>query len=87
MRNSDPGVSVVSAQRPNSDFNSVFTIQTTGRNLQQGSNFRVLFESILLVAKLDRLGKESINDKPLNEIVYNHECPWSRNIVPLQQHA
>ena len=39
MRNSDPGVSVVSAQRPNSNFNSVFTIQATGRNFQHGSNF------------------------------------------------
>ena len=32
MRNSDPGLSVVFTQRPNSDFNSVFTIQATGRD-------------------------------------------------------
>ena len=39
MRNSDPGLSVVFTQRPDSNFNSVFTIQATGRDFQYGSNF------------------------------------------------
>ena len=39
MRNSDPGLSVVFTQRPNSDFDSMFTIQATGRDFQHGSNF------------------------------------------------
>ena len=41
MRNSDPGVSVVSAQRHNSDLNSMFTVQVTGCNFQYGPNFGV----------------------------------------------
>ena len=41
MRNSDPGVSVVSAQRHNSDLNSMFTVQITDCNFQYGLNFRV----------------------------------------------
>ena len=32
MRNADPGVSIVSAQRPNSDFNSMFPVQITGHD-------------------------------------------------------
>ena len=41
MRNSDPGVSIVSVQRHNSDLNSVFTMQITGCNFQHGPNFGV----------------------------------------------
>ena len=41
MRNSDPGVSVVSAQRHNSDLNSMFTVQITGCNFQYGPNLGV----------------------------------------------
>ena len=41
MRNSDPGLRIVLTQRPDSNFNSVFTIQATGRNFQHGSNFCV----------------------------------------------
>ena len=40
MRNSDPGVSVIFTQRPNSNLNSMFAMQATGRNFQYGSNFR-----------------------------------------------
>ena len=41
MRNSDPRVSIVSAQRHNSDLNSMFTVQVTGCNFQHGPNFGV----------------------------------------------
>ena len=47
QRNSDPGLSVVFIQRPNSNFNSVFTIQATGRNFQHGSNFCVSLDPSL----------------------------------------
>ena len=39
--NSDPRVSIVSAQKHNSDLNSMFTVQITGCNFQHGSNFGV----------------------------------------------
>ena len=55
MRNSDPGVSIVSVQRTNSDLNSVLTVQATGCNFQYGSNFGVPLGSILLVVTLLRL--------------------------------
>ena len=41
MRNSDPGMSIVSVQRPNSDLNSTLTMQATGRDFQNGSNLCV----------------------------------------------
>ena len=41
MINSDPRVSVVFAQRPNSNLNSVFAIRATGRHFQHRSNFCV----------------------------------------------
>ena len=41
MSNSDPGVSIVSVQKPNSDLNSILTVQVTGRNLLYGPNFGV----------------------------------------------
>ena len=41
MRNSDPGVRIVSVQRHNSNLNSMFTVQVTGCNFQYGSNFDV----------------------------------------------
>ena len=36
--------------------------------------------------KLVVTSKECIRDKPLNEIVLSYQCPWSRDIVQLQQH-
>ena len=39
MRNSDPRLRVVLTQRPDSNFNSMFAIQATGRYFQYGSNF------------------------------------------------
>ena len=47
MRNSDPRLSVVFAQRPDSNFNSVFTIQAKSRNFQHGFNFRALLDPSL----------------------------------------
>ena len=41
MRNSDPGVRIVSVQRPKSDPNSILTMQVTGCNFQYGPNFDV----------------------------------------------
>ena len=41
MKNSDPGLSVVFTQRPDSNLDSVFTIQATRRNFQYGPNFGV----------------------------------------------
>ena len=41
------------------------------------AQFSCFLESILLVVKLDRLEEECIHDKPLYEIVKNHQCPWS----------
>ena len=41
MRNSDPGVSIVSVHGPNSDLNSTFTMQVTGCNFQYGPNLGV----------------------------------------------
>ena len=41
MRESDPGVSVVSTQRHNSNRNSMFTVQITGCNFQYEPNFGV----------------------------------------------
>ena len=41
MRNSDPGVNIVSVHGPNSDLNSTFTMQITGCNFQYGPNFGV----------------------------------------------
>ena len=49
MRNSNPGVSIVSAQRPNSNLVSMFTMQTTGRNFQRGSNFCVSLDPFILL--------------------------------------
>ena len=40
-RNSNPRVSIVSAQRPDSNFDSMFTMQATGRDFQHVSNFCV----------------------------------------------
>ena len=45
MRNSDPGVSVVSVQRHNSDLNSILTVQITGCNFQYGPNFGVSLDA------------------------------------------
>ena len=45
MRNSDPGVSVVSVQSHNADLNSIFTVPITGCNFQYGSNFGVSFDA------------------------------------------
>ena len=39
--NSNPGVSIVSVQRPNSNLHSIFTMQATSRYFQHGSNFWV----------------------------------------------
>ena len=44
-------------------------------------------ESILLVVIIHHLGEVCIRDKPLCEIVWNHQCLLSWNIVPLQQHV
>ena len=41
MRNYDPGVSIVSVHGPNSDLNSIFTVQVTGCNFQYGPNLGV----------------------------------------------
>ena len=47
MRNSDPGVSIVSAQRLNSDLNSVLTVQATSCTFQHGVQFLCFSGSIL----------------------------------------
>ena len=63
MWKSNPGVSVVSTQRPNFNLNSVFTIQATGRNFQHGSNF--CFRGSILLVMVIRLPLEGcIHDKP-----------------------
>ena len=49
MRNSDPGVSVVSAQRHNSDINFMFTVQITGCNFQYGPNLGVSLDPAFLL--------------------------------------
>ena len=41
LRDSDPGVSIVSAQRHDSDLKSIFTVQVTCCNFPQGPNFGV----------------------------------------------
>ena len=51
----NPGVSIVSAQRPNSNLYSMF-MQATGRDFQHGSNF-CLFGSILLVVMIHLIGR------------------------------
>ena len=49
--------------------------------------FLCFSESILLVVMIRHFLEECIHDKPLYGIVWNHQCPWSWNIVPLQQHV
>ena len=68
MRNSNPGVSIVSAQRPNSNLDSMFTMQATGCNFQYGSNFRFP-GSILLVVMIHLPLEECIHDRLLHEFV------------------
>ena len=46
MRNSDPGVSIVSAQRHNSDLNSMLPVQVTGCNFQYRPNFGVSLDPV-----------------------------------------
>ena len=53
----------------NSNFNSIFEVLKTGRDLQYKSNSSYFIESILLVEKLDHLEEECIRDKSLSEIV------------------
>ena len=70
MRNSNPGVSIVSAQRPNSNLDSMFAMQATGRDFQHGSNF-CFPGSILLVVMIHRLLEECIHDKPLRKELFS----------------
>ena len=41
MRNSDPGVSIVSVHGHDTDLNYIFAVQATGYNFQDGTNFGV----------------------------------------------
>ena len=74
MRNSDPGVRIVSVHRHNSDLNSVHTVQATGCNFQYGPQFWCSFGSILLIEMLLHLLEECIHDKPLHGIVRILQC-------------
>ena len=65
MRNSDPGVNVVSAQRHNSDLNSMFTVQITGLQLPIRAQFWCFLRSSLSVVILLLLLEECVHDKPL----------------------
>ena len=85
MRNSDPRLWIIFSQRPDSNFNSMFAVQITGRDFQYGSDSCISPESILLVVMIHHLLEECIQDKPLCESVWNHQCLSSWNIVPLQQ--
>ena len=58
MRNPDPRVTVVSAQRHNSDLNSMFMVQIAGCNFQYGPQFWCLLGSSLSVVMLLLLLKE-----------------------------
>ena len=87
MRNSDPGVSIVSVQRPNFDLNSIFTVQVTGCNFSYGPRFWCSLGSILLVVMLVLLLEACIHDRPLHEIVRDLQCLSSWNTVQFQQHS
>ena len=41
MRNSDPRMRILSFQKPDSDLNSMHTVQITGRDFQYGSDFYI----------------------------------------------
>ena len=84
MRNSNPRVSSVSVQRPNSNLDSMFTMQATGRNFQHGSNVRV---SILLVVMNLLPLEECIHDRSLYEIVSNLQLSLVMKYCPFQQHS
>ena len=87
MRNSDPRVSIVSIQRPNSDLNSMFTVQITGCNFQYGPNFGVSLDPTFWFVMLLLLLEECIHDKPLHEIVRDLQCLSLWNTVHSQQHS
>ena len=87
MRNSNPGVSIVSVQRPNSDLNSILTVQVTGCQLLIRVQFLCSLGSILLVVMLLLLLEECIHDRPLHEIVRDLQCLSSWSIVQFQQRS
>ena len=60
---------IVLTQRPDSNFNSMFTVHVTGREDPIQVQFLCFLESILLVVMIHHLGEECIRDKPLHEIV------------------
>ena len=87
MRNSDPGASVVSVHRRNSDLNSVLTMQAAICNFQYGPNFGVSLDPSFWFVMLLHLLEECIHDKPLHEIMRDLQCLPSWSIVQFQQYS
>ena len=58
-----------SLRDPDSNFNSIFTVQITGRGLPIQVQFSSFPGSILLVVMIHRFLEECIHDKPLHKIV------------------
>ena len=67
MIKSDQRVRIVFVYRLNSDFHSVFTLQTTGCDFQYGSNFDVLLNPTFRVKYFSYLGK--MNSRQATETV------------------
>ena len=70
MINSDLGVRIVFVHGHDSDLNSIFAVQITGRDFQYRSNLG----TNLLVAMLLRLLAECTHDRPLRGIVRILQC-------------
>ena len=83
MKDSDPGLSVVFIRRPKSNFNSVVSIQATGRNFQYGSNFCVSLDPSFSFVMIRRFLEECIHDEPSRIIVFHCLLTW--NAVQFQQ--
>ena len=66
-----PRLSVVFAQRPDSNFNSVFTIQAKSRNFQHGFNFCASLDPFFSVVTNRHVLDERIRDKTLHKIVFH----------------
>ena len=75
MRNSDPGLRVVFTQRPDSDFNSMFAVQTTCRNFQHKSNSRVSCDESSLLGRVYSRQALAKNCSPVSFVM--KYCPIS----------
>ena len=88
MRNSDPRVSIVSVQRPNSDLNSIFTVQITGCNFYYGPNLCVPLDPSFWLWWLVFSWKSVFTTSHyMKQIVRDLQCLSSWSLVQFQQHS